>query len=229
MLCVISGFRREADEIYALLRYYAAYVDNTLPTFRDNLSVPIYKGQEIQILDFWALISIDSFLVPWWSALDPLSTGCTRFEVSTFNGKTSTFDITDINIFFVHSKYWKMIRSLSFDWLCAIISLSICPIRKQTPSEISSTFCHHLRTTKKSKPITKNFSLDRSSSHRAWNITFIAVVIGSFSDTSIRRVVEGLKSSGLSAYVVRYILSVISRPLVTLLSGQVVKEEYKRL
>jgi hypothetical protein len=33
----ISGFRREVDENCALLGYYAAYRDNSLPTFRDIL------------------------------------------------------------------------------------------------------------------------------------------------------------------------------------------------
>ena len=98
--------------------------------------------------------------------LSPLNTGCTRSAMSTFNGKINTFDITDINSFFVHIKYWK-IFSLSFDWLYAITSLSICLIRKQTTAEISSTFCHHLDTTKKSRFIKKNVSFDRSSSHRA--------------------------------------------------------------
>ena len=287
---MISGFRREEDEIYFLPRYYAAYGDNSLLMFRDSRSVPISKGQGIQIFDFWTLISIDSFLVPCtlggssplhgekglegttfhnantqkgnsntkslvymslvrpileygavcWdphregqiTALDrvqkkaakfapqtnssvwenlgsriklsricasrrklpPLNKGCTRLEVSIFNGKINMFNITDINSFFVHITYWKMMFSLSFDWLSAIISLSICPIRKQTTAEISSTFCHHPDATIKSKPITKSFSLDLSSSHRALNITYIAVVVGSFSDTSIRRVVEGLKS-----------------------------------
>jgi hypothetical protein len=36
----ISGFRRDVDEICALLGYYAASCDNCLPTFRDNISVP---------------------------------------------------------------------------------------------------------------------------------------------------------------------------------------------
>jgi len=38
-LFVISGFLREVDEICAFLGYYAAYSGNSLPTFRDNLSV----------------------------------------------------------------------------------------------------------------------------------------------------------------------------------------------
>ena len=37
---VISGFRRDVGEICALLGYYAASNGNTLPTFRDNVSVP---------------------------------------------------------------------------------------------------------------------------------------------------------------------------------------------
>jgi hypothetical protein len=36
---VISGFRRDGDEICALLRYYAASCGNCLLTFRDNISV----------------------------------------------------------------------------------------------------------------------------------------------------------------------------------------------
>jgi hypothetical protein len=38
--CVISGFFRGADENYTLFSYYAGISDNSLPTFRDNLSVP---------------------------------------------------------------------------------------------------------------------------------------------------------------------------------------------
>jgi hypothetical protein len=41
---MISGFRREVDENCALLGYYAARSGNLLPTFRDNLSGPIFKG-----------------------------------------------------------------------------------------------------------------------------------------------------------------------------------------
>lgn len=35
----ISDFRREVDYNCALLGYYAAYSDNYLPTFRDNILV----------------------------------------------------------------------------------------------------------------------------------------------------------------------------------------------
>ena len=44
--CVTAGFRRDVDEICALL-YYAAYSTNSVPTFRDNPSGPIIKGQEV--------------------------------------------------------------------------------------------------------------------------------------------------------------------------------------
>jgi hypothetical protein len=39
-ILVISRFCGEVDEIYPLLGYCAAYSDNFLPTFRDNLSAP---------------------------------------------------------------------------------------------------------------------------------------------------------------------------------------------
>jgi hypothetical protein len=38
--CVVEGFRREVDENCALLGYYAADIVNSLPIFRDNLSLP---------------------------------------------------------------------------------------------------------------------------------------------------------------------------------------------
>jgi hypothetical protein len=37
---MISGFRRDVDEICILLGYYATSSGNPLPTFRDNVSVP---------------------------------------------------------------------------------------------------------------------------------------------------------------------------------------------
>jgi len=40
LLPVISGFRREVDDMCALLGHYAENGGNLLPTFRDNLSVP---------------------------------------------------------------------------------------------------------------------------------------------------------------------------------------------
>jgi hypothetical protein len=52
---VISGFRREVDENYTLLRYYAASSGNFLPTFRDHISVPSSGGKnpnESRCLDY---------------------------------------------------------------------------------------------------------------------------------------------------------------------------------
>jgi hypothetical protein len=37
---VISGFRRDVDEICAILGYYAAQSGSSVPTFRDSVSVP---------------------------------------------------------------------------------------------------------------------------------------------------------------------------------------------
>jgi hypothetical protein len=42
---VISVFRLEVDEMCALLGRYATYGGNSLPTFRDNLSVPSSRGK----------------------------------------------------------------------------------------------------------------------------------------------------------------------------------------
>ena len=36
--CVISGYRRDVNETYAVLGYYAASSGNFLPTFRNNVS-----------------------------------------------------------------------------------------------------------------------------------------------------------------------------------------------
>ena len=40
-LRVISGFRREVDDNCAVLGYYAECSGNSLPTFRNNLSIPL--------------------------------------------------------------------------------------------------------------------------------------------------------------------------------------------
>jgi hypothetical protein len=39
-VCVIQGFRRDANEICSLLRPYASLISNSVATFRANLSVP---------------------------------------------------------------------------------------------------------------------------------------------------------------------------------------------
>jgi hypothetical protein len=48
--CQISGFRRDAYEICALLGYYAAPNANPLPTFRDNIG-PI-RCPETSVKDY---------------------------------------------------------------------------------------------------------------------------------------------------------------------------------
>ena len=47
---MISGYRCEVDENCALLDYYAESSGNFLLTFRDNLSGPIFRGQEENFL-----------------------------------------------------------------------------------------------------------------------------------------------------------------------------------
>jgi hypothetical protein len=44
---VNSGFRRDVDEICALLGYYAASSGNPLPTFPDNVSVPSSRVRKL--------------------------------------------------------------------------------------------------------------------------------------------------------------------------------------
>jgi len=43
---MISGFRRDLDEICTLLGYYTAYSGNNLPTFRDNLSTSSSRAKK---------------------------------------------------------------------------------------------------------------------------------------------------------------------------------------
>ena len=40
VLCLISGFCREVDDVFTSLGNYAAYVGNSLPTIQDNLLLP---------------------------------------------------------------------------------------------------------------------------------------------------------------------------------------------
>ena len=46
--CEISSFHCDEVEAFVLLGCYAAYVGSRLPTFRDNLSGPIFNGTAIQ-------------------------------------------------------------------------------------------------------------------------------------------------------------------------------------
>jgi hypothetical protein len=52
LLCVISGFRRDVDEICALLGHYSALSGSSVPPFRDNLSVP---SSRVKKSDFFNL------------------------------------------------------------------------------------------------------------------------------------------------------------------------------
>jgi len=53
---VTSGFHSELAENRALLGHYAASSGNSLPTFRDNLSGPIFRNQEyFWLWYFWLL------------------------------------------------------------------------------------------------------------------------------------------------------------------------------
>ena len=43
---IINDLEKSREENFAVLDYYAASSGNSLPTFRDNISGPIFKGQE---------------------------------------------------------------------------------------------------------------------------------------------------------------------------------------
>jgi hypothetical protein len=45
----ISGFRRGVNEICVRLGFYAAYIGSLSQTFRDNPSVPSFKGAAVQV------------------------------------------------------------------------------------------------------------------------------------------------------------------------------------
>jgi hypothetical protein len=53
---VTSGFRRIVDKICAFLGYYGASSDNSLPTFRGNVSVPSSRVKKsTKLFDFLTL------------------------------------------------------------------------------------------------------------------------------------------------------------------------------
>jgi len=58
--CVISGIHHEAEEICALLGYYGACSGNSLPMFRDNLSVSskFNKSKKKSMCRFWWWLTI---------------------------------------------------------------------------------------------------------------------------------------------------------------------------
>jgi hypothetical protein len=53
-------------EICAVLGFYAAYNGSFLPTFRDNLLVPIFKGQEVK--EDWTEMSLNVNKLPFYTA-----------------------------------------------------------------------------------------------------------------------------------------------------------------
>ena len=55
---LISGFRRDVDEIYALLGHYVAYSGNSLGTFLDNLSVPYSMAKKSSFLYFLTIENV---------------------------------------------------------------------------------------------------------------------------------------------------------------------------
>ena len=69
---VVSGFRTAVDQNCALLGYYTAVGANSLPTFRDNLSVPSSRVKNPKF-----------FLDSWTSKMGP--TGCAETPVRNYH------------------------------------------------------------------------------------------------------------------------------------------------
>jgi hypothetical protein len=95
---VISGFRRDIDEIRALLGCYAASSGNPLPTFPDNLSVPYSRVKDkfhFRQEDIDCLLSLEQVIACLNSAR-----------------------IMDLNLAFcvflcrVHAEVWRSLRTL---------------------------------------------------------------------------------------------------------------------
>jgi hypothetical protein len=55
---LISGFRRDVDEIYAILGHNAAYSGNSLRKFRGNLSVPSSMAKKSSFLYFLTIENV---------------------------------------------------------------------------------------------------------------------------------------------------------------------------
>jgi len=81
VLCVISGLGREANENCAVLGYYAASSGNSLPTFRDNLSIQSSStstGRELRVT------SRDSKSLRGYVSLEN-GIGCSEMSVKNYH------------------------------------------------------------------------------------------------------------------------------------------------
>jgi hypothetical protein len=96
----ISGFRRNADEICALLGYYAAENSNPLPTFRDNVSVPSSRARTASPLKIGPIRCLETSVKDYHSALRNIPEECKSLIVECvhFNGKLGIPSLRDLNI-----------------------------------------------------------------------------------------------------------------------------------
>ena len=75
-----SGFRRDAEELCALLRYYAALSSSSVSTFRDNLSVPSSRAKNYKKTS----LKMGSIIYPETSVQNHDSTLCNISEERGF-------------------------------------------------------------------------------------------------------------------------------------------------
>jgi hypothetical protein len=87
------GFQRQLDEICALLEYYAAYDGNSLPKFRNNLSVPSSRIKTLSAVV--TIIRIRKFMHREIPLLGPV--GCTEASVMNYHHKLRTIPEEEIS------------------------------------------------------------------------------------------------------------------------------------
>ena len=124
------GFRRDLDEIYTLLEYYETSSGNSVPTFRDNLSVPFSRAKISRF--------ISSFYVPF-SAPCPVHIKESSFFLAFVSrpgcllGSDKAFLLFFMVLYFCPLNYcfpdrWKFMVPFHFLWvyfyLCNDIYLS---------------------------------------------------------------------------------------------------------
>ena len=109
VLCVISGFRHDVDEIRALLGYSRALNGNSVPTFQDKLTVPsrVKKYKKNGLLDLWR----------WGRYVVPKRRYGIAIQRCVKSYKGADFKINFVSVFnilcYASDKRWLMIKMLT--------------------------------------------------------------------------------------------------------------------
>ena len=109
LLLVISGFRRDVDEICALLGCYAAYSGNSLRTFRYNLAVPSSKVNNSNLC--W---------ISWLLKMGPI--GCPETSVRNYHSTLRNIPEERRSLFLLV----PYIRRIDKHWLSTPVGRQFC-------------------------------------------------------------------------------------------------------